>query len=140
MRPRRAVALLEVVVALALFVAAASAVLAGLTACLRAADDVRLSATAGDLAVTVLSQVQAGILPLQDDGPVPFEPPREAWTWEIVTSPVEVAADVEGLVRVEIIVANADRAYTERLVQWVSVEQAAPAEGGTWNPYEGIAW
>ncbi len=124
----RAAVLLEVVLALALFAATSAIVLGSLNACLRAARGIRQEAAAADLAVTLLSEIQMGLVPLRDAGPEAYEKPLDAWTWQVVTTAYTDRSGEAGLRRVEIIVTYAPRAYVHRLVALVPDEaQAAPA-------------
>ena len=82
-RPRacHGAVLLEVVLALSLFVMTTSFVLTGLNASIRSVAQTRMEADAGDLAVTALSQVQMGLYEMVDTGPEAFDEPNlEAWT------------------------------------------------------------
>ena len=131
---RRGLALLEIVLSLALFVAASTAILGGLGACLRSAQDARLSATASDLAVTLLSEIQMGLVPLENDGPNEYEDERlTGWTWEVIVADAE-AFDTEayddGPVTqyVEVVVSCADPAYEYRLSDQIRPEDVEPEE------------
>jgi hypothetical protein len=114
---RRAVALLEVVLALALFFGIAVTVLGGLSVCLRSAVQVREEAKAADLAVTVLSELQMQVLPLVDAGPTPFEDPDADWAWQTVITPVDTVVPGLEQVQVEVIVTNIADGYAFRLFQ-----------------------
>src|SRR5258708_4398278 len=81
--------LLEVILALVLFVAAAAVLTSGLSSSLDGVERLRLNTHAADLAVTVLSELQLGIKSLALSGPQQFEAPLDAWTWELVASPVQ---------------------------------------------------
>ena len=109
------VALLEVVVALALFFSMAVAVLGGLSICVQSARQTRLEAQAADLAVTLLSEIQLGVVPVADDGPTAYDDPLADWTWEIVAGPVESTVPGLELSRVEIIIRNTTQGFTHRL-------------------------
>jgi type II secretion system protein I len=87
---RRGIALLEVVLAMAIFFAAALVILAGLGASVRGVQRVQLEAQAQDLAVSLLSEVQMGLLPLTSDGPTDYEEDDlRGWSWEIVVEPYQ---------------------------------------------------
>ena len=113
---RRAVALLEVVLALAIFFGVAAAVLGGLSACIRSAERVRREAQAADLAVTLLSEMQLGVVEVEDSGAMAYEDEALAdWTWEVVVAPVvSNVTDLE-LTRVEITIRHTPGGYTHRL-------------------------
>jgi len=123
----RAVALLEVVLALAVFFGVAVAILGGLSVCLKSATQVREEAQAADLAVTVLSEVQMGILTVADAGPMPFEDPFADWTWQTVVTPVETTVVGLEMTQLEVIVKNVLDGYVYRLYQLLPVEEGATA-------------
>jgi len=125
------VVLLEVIFAVTLFVAAGAVILGGLNACIRTARDLRLEARGTDLAVTLLSEIQMGLIPAEDDGPTEYEAQEDeslaGWTWQIVTSPFIEESSLEGaaLKRVEIVIANAEQNFICRLVQLMPEEDLA---------------
>jgi type II secretion system protein I len=115
--PRRAAILLEVIFALALLSAAAATILGSLDASVRTARRLRIAAVAEDLVVTLLSEIQLGLVPAQDDGPIEYEEPYEGWTWEVVTSDLEdvIEAPESDLKRVEVVVVHVSTGLTRRL-------------------------
>jgi type II secretory pathway pseudopilin PulG len=127
------VALLEVVLALAVFFGVAVSILGGLSVCLKSARQVREEAQAADLAVTVLSEVQMGVLTIADAGPTPFEDPFADWTWQTVVTPVESTVTGLEMTQTEIIVKNALDGFTYRLYQLLPGEEEmlVPATGGS---------
>jgi len=127
----RGVALLEVVLALGLFVAAAATINAGVWASLRTARQVRADATAADLAVTVVSRLELGLLPLEDAGPEPFEDEdRAGWTWQVLVGPADETAEIDdGLLRVEVTVRNEQTGGRARRVHWLPEANAGAREG-----------
>ncbi len=132
-RSRRGVVLLEVVLALALFVMAALVVLAGLNSALDTAQRVQREAEAADLAVSLLSEIQMGLLPPEDVGPEPYEDEAYAdWTWEVYTEPYEeLTAEVElpEFTTVHVIVRHEPSGYTYRLVELMTPDTlAAPPQ------------
>ena len=128
----RGAVLLEVILSLALFVATSGVVLGSLSACVRAAQTIRLEAEGADLAVTQLSQIQMGLLPLQDAGPETCDPPWDAWSWQVsVTSVLDNGEDM-GLKKVEVAVTQVDQGFTYRLTALVAdPSQASPATTDT---------
>ena len=112
-------ALLEVVLSMAIFVAIASVTLLSLDQCIRAANRLRLEAQASDLAVTLLSDIQMGQLDPVDFGPEALDEPLQEWTWQVVTRDDLVAPDLVPMREVQIIVSNPDRAFTYRLAHLV---------------------
>ena len=129
----RGVALLEVVLGLALFFGVAVAILAGLSACVRSATDMRLEAQAADLAITLLSEMQLGAIDIEDAGPMAYEDETLAdWSWEVVVTPVVGTLTELELTRVEIVIRNTPHDYTHRLYHLLaeSPEETATALGG----------
>jgi type II secretory pathway pseudopilin PulG len=114
------VALLEVVLALALFFGMAVVLLSGLTACVHSTQQVRMSAQASDLAVSILSEVQMGYLPTIDAGPTAFGDPLADWTWEVAVTSVPMTLSststaMPDLSCVEITIHNTPQGFTQRL-------------------------
>jgi type II secretory pathway pseudopilin PulG len=107
--------LLEVVLSVAIFVTVAAVGLMSLSACVRAVSRLKLEAQASDLAVTILSEVQMGVLDAVDFGPEPFDPPADEWTWQIAVVDQEIARDIAPMVQVEVIISNPSRGYVYRL-------------------------
>jgi len=133
-RRRRAAVLMEVVLALVLFFGGSLIVLAGLNSSLRLAQRTKLEAEAADLAVTLLSEIQMGLLAPSDDGPNAFEDDEDLadWTWEIYTETVEEddpLLELPEFLRVEIIISHTPSGYAHRLVQWMTEDEGMPPEG-----------
>jgi len=121
-RGTRAAILLEVLLSLAIFVGGASVVLASLHSSLKTVRDLRLQARAADLAVTVLSHVQMGLIAVGDEGPTDFDteedPSLEGWTWQIVTTTFEDdLLDETELTQVLVIIANEEEDYAYSLAR-----------------------
>ena len=114
---RAGVVLLEVIIALALFAAAAAVISGSFRACASSVDRLRIQAVADDLAVSLLSEMQLGLIEPVDDGPYDYGEPYEDWSWEIVTSDLNDVIDTEGplMMRVEIVIRHADGNCTRRL-------------------------
>ena len=128
-RVGRGVALLEIIFALALFTAGAVTVLTGIDASVRAADRLRTAAVAENLAVSLLSEVQIGLVPAEDEGPTEYEEPYEGWTWQVVTSDLpETLADGPQMKTVEIVIARPADQYTHRLSYLAPGEEQNPAQ------------
>ena len=113
--------LLEVVFALGLFAAVAAIVSGSFSACAASAQRLRTQAVADNLAVTLLSEMQLGLIPPEDDGPEFFEEPHEDWSWEVVTAEMDDVIDIDGPVMksVEIIIRHVDGHCTHRLTYLV---------------------
>jgi hypothetical protein len=117
---RRGVALLEVVLALAIFFITATFVLDGLNASLRSVQRAELEAQAADISATVLSEVQMGLRQIRNEPPTPYdEELYPGWTWELVVTGVEDLPDLPLLKRVELVVRNASVGVVHRLTQLV---------------------
>jgi len=134
-RPARGVMLLEILVSMALFVAAAAVVAAAMISAADAVEDLRLETEATNLAYSVMSDLAAGRLepadtsetrydldPLSDEDPSDVDFP---WTYEIVT---EELPDAVNLLRVTVIVRNTDSSVRQgcRLTQWMPVPTEGP--------------
>jgi hypothetical protein len=100
---RRGSVLLEVILSIALFVAAAGTLYAAIASSLRAVQRVRVETMASDLAVTVLSEIHMGLREPASEGPEAFVDPLEGvederltgWTWEITAE--EITSDDQEL-------------------------------------------
>ena len=123
--------LLEVVLAIVLFAAAAAVVGMGLKAAIDGAQRLRLSTHAGNLAVTVVSELQMGLRSLADAGPEAFGPPFEGWVWEVEALP-SGQSQAEStpltragtLMRVEVTVRYEPEGFVHRLAQVIDVAAA----------------
>ncbi len=114
--------LLEVVLALVLFVAAAAIIGAGFSASVDSVERQRLNSHAVNLGVSVLSELQMGIRKADETGPSPFSVPFETWTWELILAPVET--DVEGskgLTQAEVVIRHRDPPMVYRLAQFLKL-------------------
>jgi hypothetical protein len=127
--PRAGTVLFEVVLALALFVGAAVVIGTALNSSVQALERQRWNTHAADLAVTILSEMQMGLRPIQAAGPEPFEAPFEDWTWEIVetgaASPLD-APRIRAMHKVEIVIGHTGEGAVHRLIHWLPV---SPAKG-----------
>src|SRR5687767_15127637 len=127
--------LLEVVLAIVLFAAAAAIIGAGLKTAIDGAERLRLNTHAADLAVTVLSELQIGIRSLADTGPEAFGPPFEGWTWELAVVPWgDEERRAAPLTSVEVIVRYEPSEFTHRLAQVIQVGQATTNRTGAETP------
>ncbi len=129
--------LLEVVLAIVLFAAAAAVIGMGLKASIDGAQRLRLSTHAGNLAVTVISELQMGLRSLADTGPEAFGPPFEGWVWEVEALPwgqgqaeSALATSAATLMRVEVIVRYEPEGFVHRLAQVIDVAAARSGEAG----------
>jgi len=124
--PRRGTALLEVILALALFVTAAAIVTSGMSASTDNLDRQRRNTHAANLAATVLAEIQLGIRSTAEAGEQPFAAPFEQWTAELVVTPTETeAGEASGLLRVEVVIRHQESALVRRLAQVIRVPDTA---------------
>ena len=109
--------LLEVVLALALFAAAAAVIGAGMGSSIDAVERQKLNTHAADLAVSVLAELELGIRKAES-GPEAFQAPFEHWSWELRFSPMEseLGQGTE-LSLVEVIVRHDDPPIVHRVGQ-----------------------
>ena len=124
--PRRGTALLEVILALTLFVGAAAIVTSGMNASSGSLDRQRLNTHAGNLAATVLAEIQLGIRSTSEVGEQPFAAPFDKWTAELSITPTETeTGEASGLLRVEVIIRHAESTLVRRLAQVIRVPRGA---------------
>ena len=121
--------MLEVVLALALFVAASTVITSALSASVDGTERLRLNAHASNLAATILSEMQMGLQAVESSGPNAFDPPFAEWIWQAT---VEPAADATGgsgtLQKVEVIVRHQGQPSVCRLTQFLPAA-AGPGPG-----------
>ncbi len=120
---QRGTVLFEVVLALVLFVVAAAIVAGGMNASLDTVERLRLNTHAGNLAISVLSELQMGVRSTEMLGPEAFEPPFENWTWELLAAPIEEQlGESNRLTKVEVIVRHKTEPVVYRLTQALPME------------------
>jgi len=116
--PPRGISLLEVVIALAIFLAATTVIGQLISTGSQAAIGAQLKAEAARRCETVMSEAIAGVVPLETSGDVAFEDDPH-WTWSLVVA----EAPVTDLVQIEARVNRQTRAgqppTTMSLVRWV---------------------
>ena len=140
--------LLEVVVALSLFFAAAVVALVGLHGSVMASRNLRLETRAANLAVTLLSEIQMGQVEVADAGPEEYDSEDDEdladWSWEIITEDVEEQVDTgqeTPLKRVQIVITYLARGFVYRLVHLMPADGGrAPADEGGENGESLTAW
>jgi hypothetical protein len=117
-RTCRGAALMEVLLALALFVAAAAVVTSALSASMDSLDRQRMGVHALDLATSTLAEMQMGVRPVTAESPQALAAPFQDWTREVLVSPLEAeGGEVPALVRVEVVVRHATAPIVQRLAQ-----------------------
>ena len=121
--------LIEVVLALGLFVGAASVIVTGLNAALNSTEELRLETTAANLAFTVFSKLQMGILAGDDSKPHTFGHPDQEWTWKVDSAPWgNQARGNMALERVEVTVRHKHSDMVYRLAQVVAFKRSQTRE------------
>ena len=119
--------MLEVVLALALFVAASTVITSALSASVDETERLRLNAHASNLAATILSEMQMGLQAVESSGPNSFDPPFAEWTWQAAVEPAtEATGGLGTLQKVEVIVRHQSQPIVCRLTQFL------PAAAGSW--------
>jgi len=128
--------LLEVVLALVLFVAAATIISSGLSASVKEVDRLRFNVHASNLAATVLGEMQMGLKPVESSGPNDFDPPFDAWTWQATVGPVpDAIGGLNTLQKVEIVVRHKTEPVVSRLTEFLPpVITVAPSNAPPASP------
>lgn len=127
-RAVRGTALLEVLLAVALFVAAAAVMTVALNASLSSLNRQRLAAQASNLAASILAELQLGIRPLATSARAQQEAPYADWSLELAVTPAESGAgEPTGAAQVEVIVRHQNEPIVQRLAQWLPLNRG----GGT---------
>lgn len=127
--------LLEVVLAIVLFAAAAAIVGLGLKAAMDGTERLRMNTHAGNLAMTVISELQMGLRSLADTGPEAFGPRYEGWVWELAATPwVQTEALRENLTHVEVIVRHEPTEFVHRFAQVMQIDATTAADGSIQSP------
>ena len=81
--------MLEVVLALLLFVAAVAVVSSALNSSMASVERQRFGVQAANLAATVHAELDLGLRTTESLGPEPFEPPFDQWTWQLIPAAAE---------------------------------------------------
>jgi len=138
---RRGAALLEVLIALALFVAAAAVVTGALNSSLESLERQKLGTHAVDLATSVMAEIQLGIRVPGGEGRRPFDAPFQDWTWEASLLPVDetvgatgasgITGATGGSTRVEVVVRHKTAPVVQRLAQVIRIGRGTAADALT---------
>ena len=134
--------LLEVILALALFVLAATVITGALSSSTNEVKRLRLNTHASNLAASILSEMQMGLQAGEASGPNTFDPPFEQWSWQTTLSPVNEMVGVTNTIqKVEVIIRHESEPVVFRLTQFLPVtanaavtpaaNSAPPSDGGT---------
>ncbi len=132
----RGAVLLEVLLALALFVAAAAVATSALNSGLESLERQKLGLHALNLASSAMAELQLGIRPLAPQSVEPLPAPDQDWLLELVLAPMESGASAEaeiapeaGPVVVEVVIRHATRPVVQRLAQVLKPGAAAVGTG-----------
>jgi hypothetical protein len=115
----RGAVLLEVVLALLLFVGAVAIVSSALNSSMASIERQRFSVQAANLAATVHAELDLGLRATESLGPEPFEKPFDQWTWQLVPTAVEdkTSGEASGLTAIEVVIRNTNSPAAYRLAQ-----------------------
>jgi type II secretory pathway pseudopilin PulG len=123
--------LLEVLMALALVVGAFSVITGGLQSAVDSVERMRNSVHGQNLAVSLLSQIQMGLVDAEDVEGVNFEAPFGEWAYDIETEEVETetigfnsgnARPVPEMLKVEVAIHRPDGQVIHRMGQFIFME------------------
>ena len=132
-RSARGSILLEVVLALALFVGAATVISVGINASVRAVERVRLQNHAANLAISLMSELQIHARPLAPMGPESFEAPFTNWLFRVSFDQAQQSGEIgeaASLQPVEVIVWNPEEGVTHRLTQFFRASETSASGTG----------
>jgi type II secretory pathway pseudopilin PulG len=131
--------LLEVVLALALFVGAATIISTGINASVQAVFRLRLETHAANLAISLISEMQMRARPITPGGPEAFEAPFTNWNYRVeLQQPESGGAESDALQAVEVIVSHAEEPIVYRLTQlFRTTEIAANSTNMVEDPFMG---
>jgi type II secretory pathway pseudopilin PulG len=124
----RGIALLEVLIALALFTAATGTIVGVLISASRSVERMRTTAVCEDLAVTTLSEIRMGLIQPVDSQPEPFEQPFDMYYWELSTSEGLDVLSASGGITVTVTVTHDPSGAFYTLSHILAAEQEAPGD------------
>ena len=112
--------LFEVVLALVLFTFAATIIANSFSASLKSVDRMRAELDGANLAISTLTEIELGLIPMEANPATEFEPPFEKWTWQVeVTEPSEDLDLGGGLSLVEVIDQSEDLSQEARIARLI---------------------
>jgi type II secretory pathway pseudopilin PulG len=121
--------LLEVILALVLFVAAAAILTATMNTSLASVERQKLSLQAENLASSVLAEIQLGARQIDSGTPIIFDPPFSDWSAEVTMTPTETeGGSASDLSLVEVVVKHTGSPLVQRQSQWLKLSSATPAD------------
>jgi type II secretory pathway pseudopilin PulG len=114
----RAAVLLEVLIAMTLFVLAAAVIGGAMRTSVQTATRLRQDAKAANLAESVMAEITSGVMPLSSAPRTSFDAPDDAWSYEIT---VEDITGLPGMKRVLVVTRDSDdfQPHSFRLMQWM---------------------
>jgi hypothetical protein len=123
-RKSDAAVLVEVVLALLLFVAAVAVVASALNASMDSVQRQRFTINAANLAATVHSELDMGVRSTETLGPDMFAEPFQDWTWQIVQAETQGdTGEASGLTSVEVVIRNTNSPSIYRLAQLHKIQK-----------------
>ena len=119
--------LLEVLMALALILGAASVITGGLQSAVDSVERMRNNLHGVNLAVRVISQIQMGVIAVESVEGTQFEEPFQDWSYDLETEEVSTEVmDLEGnglelpqIRKVEVAVHDPEGKIVKRLIQYI---------------------
>lgn len=115
------------VLALALFVGAATIISSGINASVQAVYRLRLETHAANLAISLLSELQMQARPLAAAGPEPFDAPFTNWTYQVdFPQGDRLTSETDALRAVEVIIRHNEEPIVYRLTQLFRSEEIKP--------------
>lgn len=132
--PGSGVVLLEVILALVLFVAAAAILTATMNTSIASVERQKLSLRAENLASSVLAEIQLGARSAESASALVFEPPFDDWSGEIAVTPTETeGGSASQLSLVEVVVRHKGAPMVQRQSQLLNLssgglEVASPSD------------
>jgi hypothetical protein len=125
-RNNRGAVLLEVVLALLLFVATVAVVSSAMNASVSSLERQRFGVQAANLAATVHAELDLGLRTTDALGPEPFEMPFQDWTWQLIPTGSEdrTTGEASGLSATEVVIRNTNSPGAYRLAQTHKIVKA----------------
>ena len=130
------VVLLEVILALVLFVAAAAILTATMNTSMASVERQKLSLRAENLASSVLAEMQLGARAVESASAIVFEPPFDDWSGEIAVTPTETeGGSASQLSLVEVVVRHKGTPMVQRQSQLLNLS-SGKSEGASSSDIE----
>jgi hypothetical protein len=132
-KTERAAVLVEVVLALLLFVGAVAVVASALNASMDSVQRQKFSMHAANLAASVHAELDMGLRSTEALGPEVFAEPFQDWTWQLAqTESQSETGEASGLTSVEVVIRNTTTPAVYRVAQLHKIQMrvAVPAAAG----------